>query len=88
MIVPIGAIIPLFLVAFVLLAFQYLRVDPDRRLLNLHFVLMASGIILMFVYIMMLDLHTHLFSMVFLALGLFWLATALLLLRTMPPPKH
>ena len=87
MIIPTGAIIPLFMVTFFLLAFQYYVVNPDRRMLNLRFVLMASDIILMFVYLMMLDLHTPLFSMVFLALGLFWLATALLLLRTLPPPK-
>lgn len=88
MIIPAGVILLLFLVAFLLLIFQYFVVSPDRRLLNLHFLLMAGDIILMFVYILKLDLHTPLLSKIFLALGLFWLAAALLLLRTMPPPKH
>jgi len=88
MIAPTGAIIPLFLVAFVLLAFQYFRLNPDRRLLNLHFTLMAGGLVLAFIYILAPDIHTPLVSMVFLALGLFWLVITLLLFRTLPPPKH
>ena len=88
MIIPAGVILLLLLVAFLLLSFQYFVVNPDRRLLDPRFLLMASDVVLMFVYIVNLDLHTPLFSMIFLALGLFWLITALLLLRTMPPPKH
>jgi len=88
MMIPAGVILLLFLAAFVLSAFQYFVANPDRRLLDLRFFLMASDIILMFVYIMKLDFHTPLFSKIFLALGLFWLTTALLLLRTLPPPKH
>ncbi len=88
MIIPAGVILLLLLVAFLLLSWQYFMVSPDRRLLNSRFLLMASDVILMFVYIVKLDFHTPLFSKIFLALGLLWLTSALLLLRTMPPPKH
>ena len=88
MIIPTSVIVPLFLAAFVLLSFQYFVVNPDRRLLNLRFALMASDIVLTLVYVLTPDRHTSLLSKVFLALGVSWLAMALLLLRTLPPPKH
>jgi hypothetical protein len=43
--IPTAAIVPLFLISFVLLAFQYFRINPDRRLLNLHFGLMIGAIV-------------------------------------------
>lgn len=87
MIIPAGVILALFLAAFMLLSWQYFVVNPDRRVLEPRFLLMTGDVILMLVYIMKLDLHAPLFSKIFLALGLFWLITALLLLRTMPPPR-
>ncbi len=68
-----------------MLAFQYYRINPDRRVLNLQFGLMAGAIVLMFLAISMAD---PFMSLVFFGLGLFWLGLTLYLLRYMPPPRH
>ena len=35
--IPNGAIVPFYIVSFVMLPFQYFRINPDRRVLNLRF---------------------------------------------------
>jgi hypothetical protein len=85
MVVPTAAIVPLYLVSFVLLAFQYFRISPDRRLLNLRCGLMVGGIILVFVQIAFPDRPL---SVVLFLLGLFWLGYSLYLLRGLPPARH
>ncbi|MEJ0020911.1 MAG: hypothetical protein WDN25_31060 [Acetobacteraceae bacterium] len=80
-----NAIVPFFLASFVLLGYQYYFISPQRRLLNLRFVMMFGAIALLFCS---LRLMTPLLSQVFFALGLIWLGVAIYLLRTMPPQKH
>jgi hypothetical protein len=83
--IPTGAIVPLYLASFVMLAFQYYRINPARRLLNLQFALMLGGIVLAFLQIM---LPGSLLSMVLFILGLIWLGLSLYMFRHMPPPMH
>jgi len=85
MYIPNGAIVPLFIASFIVLAFQYYRINPDRRVLNLQFGLMAGAIVLMFMAITMAD---PFMSLVFFGLGLLWLGLTLYLLRNIPPPRH
>jgi hypothetical protein len=77
------AIIPLFIASFALALFQYWRINPIRRLLNLRFVLMFGALVLAIMADMMPQR-----SLLFFVVGVVWLGTALGLLRTMPPPKH
>jgi hypothetical protein len=88
MYIPTGVILPCFLAAFVWLAYQYLVVNPDRRLLNVRFMLMIGAILLTLVYLMVGSLQTGIFPLVFLLLGLAWLGVAFVLQRFMPPPKY
>jgi len=85
--IPTGAIMPCFLAAFVWLAYQYFVVSPDRRLLNVRFMLMAGAIVLNLAYLLVVP-HAGIFPLVILLLGLGWLAAALVLHRRMPPPRH
>ena len=87
MYIPTGAILPCFLAAFVWLAWQYFIVNPDRRLLNARFILMAGAITITFLYLMAIP-HTGIIPLVFLLLGLAWLGAAMVLQRLMPPPKY
>jgi Ca2+/Na+ antiporter len=82
--IPNGAIIPLFIVSFVMLAVQYFRIDPERRVVNLRFGLMVGAVVLMFATIFLGDLPL---SPVFFLLALFWLGLTLYLFR-LPPPRH
>ncbi len=80
-------IILLFLAAFLLTVWQYFTIDPKRRVLNLRFVMMVGAIAAAIGYPLFNvgfpgDRHA---SWLFLALGLFWLASAAYLLRHMPP---
>jgi hypothetical protein len=84
MYIPNGAIIPLYIASFVMLAFQYYRTDPDRRVLNLRFGLMVGAILLM---IMAISMVGPFMSLVFFALGLFWIGLTLYLFRYLPPPR-
>jgi len=77
------AIVPLFIASFMLALFQYWRINPVRRLLNLRFVLMFGAI----VFAIATDMLPQL-SYQFFALAVVWFDTTLGLLRTMPPPKH
>jgi hypothetical protein len=83
--IPDAAIVPLLIASFIMLAYQYYRVDPVSRVLNLRFALMVGAVVLIFATVG-LD-HSSL-SLVFFLLALFWLALALYLFRMMPPPKH
>jgi hypothetical protein len=84
--VPEVIIIPPFLVAFVLATWQYLKIDPKRRILNVRFALMAGATIAAFGY----PIYTYYYpedrraSWLLLALGLFWMATTYYLFRRMP----
>jgi hypothetical protein len=85
MIIPTGVIIPFYLISFVLLAFQYFRISPERRLLNMHFALMIGAIILSLVQIATAGQPL---SLVLFLLGLFWLVLSIYLFRFLPPPRH
>jgi hypothetical protein len=83
--IPTSAIVPFYIVSFVLLAFQYFRVNPDRRLLNLRFGMMFGAIVLAFVQILMPE---PTLSLVLFLLALFWLGLTLFLFRLLPPPRQ
>jgi hypothetical protein len=85
MIIPTPVIVPIFLVSFALLAFQYFRINPDRRLLNLHFGLMIGAIVLL---LLQVAYPGRPLSVVLLVLALLWLGFTLYLLRRLPPPRH
>lgn len=90
MIMPTAAIVPIFIVSFILLMFQDRRINPASRLLNLHFALMIGAIVLMLLRIglprWLGDPATA--SMVLFALALIWLLVTLVLFRFLPPPKY
>ncbi len=79
--IPTGAIVPLFIVSFIVAAYEYFRINPDRRVLNLHFGLMVGAVVLMFTAIFLTE---PALSPIFFALGLLWLGLALYLLRHLP----
>jgi hypothetical protein len=83
--IPTGFIAPLFIASFILLCLQYYRIHPERRLLNLRFLLMVGALALMFATVIMSDQHL---SLVFFLVALFWLGLSVWLLRFMPPPRH
>ncbi|HEX3403127.1 MAG TPA: hypothetical protein VHT74_22660 [Acetobacteraceae bacterium] len=76
---------PPLIASFVILAFQYYRIDPDRRVFNLRFGLMVGAIVLMLAAVFMQDWDI---SLIFFVLALFWLGLSLYLLRYLPPPRH
>ncbi len=83
-------IILLFLVAFFLTFWQYFQIDPKRRILNLRFFMMACAVAAAIGYPLFYlghpgDRHA---SWLFLGLGLFWVVSAYLLLRRMPPREQ
>ena len=85
MLIPVGAIVPLFLASFLMCAFQYYRISPDRRVLNLQFGMMLGAIVLS---ICTVAVRYPMTSEVLLALGLVWLLLALYLFRLLPPPPE
>lgn len=88
--VPMTIIILLFVVAFFLVTWQYLEIDPSRRILNIRFALMVGAIVAAIAY----PIFNYKFpgdrqaSWLFLALALFWLASAYYLLRRMPAREN
>lgn len=83
--VPLGAIMPLYIASFVMLAFQYFRINPERRVLNLRFGLMFGALVLTFSGV---SLGNTAFTPVFFVLALFWLGLTLYLFRNLPPPRR
>ena len=77
------AILPLFIASFILFAFQYYRVNPERRLLNLRFLMMIGAIVSLFTTVS----QRNSLSLVFFLLALVWLGVSLFLLRFLPPPR-
>jgi hypothetical protein len=76
--IPNSAITPLYLVSFVLFAFQYFRINYERRLMNLQFGMMLGAIVLMFTTIF---ITAQSLSWVFFLLGMLWLGVAIFLFR-------
>ena len=83
--IPNFAIVPLYIASFIILAIQYFRINPDRRVLNLRFLLMVGAVVLLFSTVFLGRMRL---SLAFFLLALFWLGLSLYLLRMMPPPKH
>jgi hypothetical protein len=79
------AIIPLFIASFILFSFQYFRINPERRVLDLRFLMMMGAVVLLFTTV---SLRNRSLSLVFFLLALFSLGLSLYLLRMMPPPKR
>ncbi len=83
--IPEGAIAPLYLASFVMFAFQYFRLNPERRIRNFWFGLMVSMVVLV---IATISLEDSPLSPVLFLLALFFLGLALYLFRYLPPPRH
>ena len=81
--IPISVILPFFVLSFILLAFQYYRISPDRRILNLQFGMMLGSLVLLLALV-----GYPQWSVFFLPLGLLWFGATLALMRTLPPPRH
>ena len=77
------AIAPLFIASFALAAFQYFRINPERRLLNPQFGLMLGAV----VFAIAAGTVPQ-WSYVLFVMSIIWLATTLYMFRMMPPPKH
>jgi hypothetical protein len=80
--IPNGVIVPLYIASFILLYVQYFRLNPDRRLLNVRFGLMAGAIVLMLASVLLVDWSLSLF---FFILALVWVGLSFYLFRQMPP---
>ena len=78
------AIIPLFIASFILFSFQYVRINPERRVLDLRFLMMMGAVVLLFTTV---SLRNRSLSLVFFLLALFSLGLSLYLLRMMPPKR-
>jgi hypothetical protein len=88
--IPTPIIVLLFIAAFLLTTWQYLQIDPRRRILNLRFGVMLGALAAAFGYPIYKanvpnDLHA---SWLLLALGLIWLAIAYYLWRHTPPRER
>jgi hypothetical protein len=83
--IPNAAIVPLYIASFILLYVQYFRLNPDRRLLNVRFGLMAGAVVLMFASVLLADWSL---SLIFFILALVWVGMAIYLFRQMPPREH
>jgi hypothetical protein len=88
--VPMTIIILVFLAAFFLIFWQYFQIDAKRRILNLRFFMMVCALAAAVGYPLYDvgypgDRHA---SWLLLALALFWLASAYVLLRRMPPREQ
>jgi hypothetical protein len=90
MIIPTAVIASLCILCFLLLLFQYWRVNPHRRLLNLQFCLMLGVIVLLLSRVVMPPWlgDPSVVSMVQFVLTLLCLGVTLILFRTLPPPSH
>lgn len=83
--IPNGLIVPLFIVSFVLFAFQYFRINPERRILDLRFGMMLGAIVLIVASVGLVNWQL---SLVFFLLALVWLGLAIHLVRRLPPPRQ
>ena len=83
--IPSGAIIPVYIASFVVLAIEYFRVNPEKRLANLHFGLMAGAVVLMLATVFLTEWFL---ALIFFALALVWLGLSVYLLRFLPPLEH
>jgi hypothetical protein len=84
--IPSHAVVSLYVVSFIVLAFEYFRVNPVRRVFNLYFGLMLGAVVLMLARVFLVA--EGWLSLAFLALALVWLGLSLYLLRRLPPPRH
>lgn len=76
-------IAPFSLASFVILVFQYYRINPDRRIFNLHFLLMVTAIALS-----LADVFYPGGSIVYLVLAVALFVLTLVLHRNLPPPRN
>ncbi len=78
--IPTGAIIPPLLVAFLVLAVEYYRVNPEHPVANIRFLMMIAAVLMMFAQLMFGRVVPWL-SVVLFALALVWLGVAAVLAR-------
>jgi hypothetical protein len=85
MYIPNGVIVPLYIASFVSLYYQYYRINPDRRVVNLRFGLMTGAVVLMLATVILVDWSL---SLIFFVLALVWFVLSLYLFRYLPPREH
>lgn len=93
MIIPTGLIMVLLLAAFVLTCFQYYRADPQRRVVEPRFAIMAVTAVIAISYPIASGLvqsrpHLAELSYIYLVAALVCLGGSYFLLRRMPPKPH
>jgi hypothetical protein len=81
--IPSAAIIPFCIISFVIQAWQYYRINPDRRIFNAQFGVMFGAIVVMFA-----DVFFSEWSVIYFALAVASLGFSLYMILLMPPPKH
>jgi hypothetical protein len=81
--IPSVAIIPFCIVSFIIQAWQYYRINPDRRIFNPQFGVMFVAILLMFA-----DVFFGEWSAIYFVLAVASLALSLYMIKLMPPPRH
>ncbi len=77
------AIAPFGLASFVILLCQYYRINPDRRVFNLHFLLMVTAIALS-----VADVFFPAWWVIYAVLAVTLFGLTLVLQRNLPPPRH
>ena len=84
MVIPTGVVMPIAIASFLVLLFQYWRINPEKRLLNLQFPLMIGALALM---VLEISFAGQSVTLVFFLLASLVLAIAVFLLRFLPPPR-
>lgn len=90
--IPTSLIMALFLIAFVLTAYQYYRINPLQRVQNARFALMAITALGACSFPVVAGLAESRqwetkFSVIYLAVAVICLGASYFLLRRMPPPS-
>jgi hypothetical protein len=87
MIIPTFLIIPPFLVAFVLAAYQYYCVDPIHRLTDARAVMVWGAILSMLTHLLFRVAWPQVWqsTVVFFVMAWGWLALSIFMLKRMPP---
>jgi len=72
---PTFAVVPPLLAAFVLLAFEHYKTNPQHQLRDLRFVMMAAAVVMIFTQVLIASVLPWL-SLLLFGLALVWLGVA------------
>jgi hypothetical protein len=81
--IPSGAIIPFCILSFIVQAWQYYRINPDRRVFNAQFGMMFGAIVVMFA-----DVFLSEWSVIYFVLAVVSASVSVYMIRLMPPSRH